>query len=1130
MKSLKFALLVGIVMLLSQLSAEVVEWDVSQLNLVTPASLGDDVNLGNTAIGVWFNVESGEAYVVEDTAGIPGKTDIADGRFQLRWTTYWTLGGGLPSSDILVQGELPFNAVLGIATATPSAAAGSPARLGVNESVPTGAAFVPVNFIEMAGTFGVWNGHKRGFLGLRFLAGEGSFNLHFGYADVSLLADGRTRLNGIAFNSLPNQTLTTSYIGAPAPAAARQLLVASATTNTISLEWEDVSDGETGFRVERRQAEDEEFIEVAFTLPDETRFTDSNLSAGVSYVYRVVATTGIDAEPSNLVEVTTQSVDSAPVAPQLLNAEPLSPASIRLEWIDASNNELTFRIEREDPVGWLSIATVPAGTETFVDTGLTQGTGYRYRVVAGNGSDSLPSGSAFARTFSPRETVGLDLLIGSHPYLLGNGVEIGLWDFAPALSTHREFANGDVENREGGDAGSNVLSNHTTHGTGIITASGINPLARGIAPEASVKVYLFDEDQIEKRAIGMEWPGQPDRLQVAVSAYGPIRGWNPVSGGAGKWTFNADQIAGQPPQVDPFFGAYTSFSRQADETAWLRPYLVQIRSAGNDRDDVPAPGDFVFLSNEDFNANVLSVYRPELDAPVDGSSGGYFIVSDAAAAKNTLTVGPWSGANRDGLTGAIETLGPEPSFGNWGPTLDGRIKPDLVAPGVNILSAGYASPDAYSTLTGSSQAAPHVAAVAGLLVQHWQQAGLFGALRASTLKGILLHSADDIAPTGPDPSTGWGLLNAFKAIELIDQHIENPAAGHLLEGYISADPVQKEYRATGGPVKVTLVWTDPPSQKDDDATPHLVYDLDLRVRLQDGRTYFPYVLLSPQPAGRWAASKGDNSVDPVEQVLTDPLEGPIEILISSKGALPETLPFSLIVEGAVSMESAAPRLTRVNVTGETVQILGDGIQLGCSLRLHHESGLEVLATGVESSFNGVVARFPDGPPVDGYWRATVVNPSGQSGFIRWWQGPGVPDDYVNSFEAWLDLFLGDGPDRSNPYMAATNSDPDKDGYSQLMAFAFGATSGKVPSLLQPRLRPVLIDNVKWLELEYTRRIGTDLNLSFAFSLSPDGPWTQPEGMETVSTTPAATAGLEEVLVRWPNPDDLSGFVRFQASF
>jgi hypothetical protein len=557
---------------------------------------------------------------------------------------------------------------------------------------------------------------------------------------------------------------------------------------------------------------------------------------------------------------------------------------------------------------------------------------------------------------------------------------------------------------------------------------------------------------------------------------------------------------------------------------------LQVRSAGNDRDDVPAPGDFVFLSNEDFSANVLSVYRPEWHAPVDGSGGGYFTVSDAAAAKNTLTVGPWSGANRDSATGAIRTLGPETSFGNWGPTLDGRIKPDLVAPGVNILSAGFASPEAYSTLTGSSQAAPHVAAVAGLLVQHWQDAGLSGALRASTLKGLLLHSADDIAPTGPDPSTGWGLLNALKAAELLDQHIEAPAAGHLVEGFFQSDPLQKAYHANGGPVKVTLVWTDPPSEKDNDSTPHLVHDLDVRVRTEDGQTYLPYVLSSPQPAGKWAASKGDNNVDPVEQVLTDPVEGPIEIIIRAKGAPTEALPFSLIVEGAVSVESVEPRLSQVDVTGETIQILGDGIQLGATLLLRHQSGLQAAATGVETAFNGVVARFRDGPPADGYWTATVVNPSGHSGVIRWWQGPDIPPDYANSFEVWLDQQLGDGPDRIHPSMASANSDPDEDGFSQLIAFAFGAASGTVPAVIQPRLRPLLIGNDTWLELEYSRRIGAEVDLSFAFSLLPEGPWTEPAGLETVSISPSATAGLETVVVRWPHREASTGYVRFQAAF
>ncbi|NUQ36775.1 MAG: S8 family serine peptidase [Caldilineales bacterium] len=106
-------------------------------------------------------------------------------------------------------------------------------------------------------------------------------------------------------------------------------------------------------------------------------------------------------------------------------------------------------------------------------------------------------------------------------------------------------------------------------------------------------------------------------------------------------------------------------------------------------------------------------------------------------------------------------------------TYQGRIllKPDIAAPGSSILSSRGS--DAYSTSTGTSMAAPHVAGVAALLI-HAQPS-----LRGDTdlIKAILTHTADPIIDfaCGGDPSGrpnnrfGWGIVNARRAIESLSQ-------------------------------------------------------------------------------------------------------------------------------------------------------------------------------------------------------------------------------------------------------------------------------------------------------------------------------------------------------------------------
>lgn len=1118
---------------LSSVNAAIIRWDLSHLNLVTPASEGDETNFGNTAIGVWFNMQSGEAYVVEDTGGITGKTDVSDGRFQLRWTTYWALSeGGKPSSDILIQGELPFNSVHAISTGTPDAAAGSPARLGVGESVPTGAAFRPVTFVEMAGTYGVWNELGRGFLALRFLANDGNFSLHFGFADITFLADGRMRLNGIAYNSEPNQSLVTEYIGAPAPESASNLQVASTSASSVSLIWQDNAEAETGFIIQRRGTGDPEFVQVAQTLPDVVRYTDAGLTAASAYTYRVIATTGLDAEPSNEVVAQTQSVDRAPNTPSLTSVTPLSPSSLRIEWVDTADNEVQFRIERQESgQSWSTAATLPAGSTTLTDTGLNPGTTYAYRIIAANGLDSAPSEVLQAATFSPRVTAGIESMLAAYPSLDGAGVEIGLWDFAPALSTHVEFGGGAVINIEGGEAGSDPLSNHTTHGAGIITASGFNLLAKGLAPASRVLVYHMENDQAEMRSIGMATPNQTDSVQVSVAAYGPIRGWNPLSGGPGKWAFNADAVDGVRPVSDSSFAAYTTFSQEADATAWLRPYLLQVRSAGNDRDDVPAPGDFVFLSNQDFAENNLSVYNPAIHPGMDGADvGGLYTVSDAAAAKNPIAVGPWSGAYRNPATGMLEFVGEGTHFGNWGPTRDGRVKPDLVAPGVGIFSASYAANDAYSTLTGSSQAAPHVAAVAGLLTQYWANSGLSGALRASTLKGLLIHSADDLGTVGPDPQTGWGLLNARAAVDTLAQYNADPASSTILEGFYDGAPISLPYTANGGPLKVTLVWTDPESTPSTGSGPHLVHDLDLRVITSNGGSLLPYVLatdvdnLRVQPAQR-----GDNAVDPNEQIFADSVTGPITVSINLKGNAPNApLPFSMVISGASYNGPMLPRAAQVFAGAGTLEILGDGFQLGARVTLHHSSGSRLETWANQVGYNRIFCNHGGTPLADGFWVADIQNPDGSRGSIRWWQGGDISPNFPTWFENWLDAQFGSNPERFDPVYAATNSDPDGDGFSQLTAYAMGASNGSVPVDFRPVVRPIRVEAASWIEVQYSRRTSGDVALQIHSSASPNGPWTQPQGLQITSVIQQAE-GVERVTVRWPAQATSGDWLQFAVS-
>ena len=90
----------------------------------------------------------------------------------------------------------------------------------------------------------------------------------------------------------------------------------------------------------------------------------------------------------------------APLAVTNLNAVATSSSQIDLTWIDNSDNEFGFRIERStDDTTWSIASTVAANQNSYSDTGLSPLTTYRYRVVAYNGvDDASPSNDVSATT------------------------------------------------------------------------------------------------------------------------------------------------------------------------------------------------------------------------------------------------------------------------------------------------------------------------------------------------------------------------------------------------------------------------------------------------------------------------------------------------------------------------------------------------------------------------------------------------------------------------------------------------------------------------------------------------------------------------------------------------------------
>ena len=241
------------------------------------------------------------------------------------------------------------------------------------------------------------------------------------------------------------------------------------------------------------------------------------------------------------------------------------------------------------------------------------------------------------------------------------------------------------------------------------------------------------------------------------------------------------------------------------------------------------------------------------------------------------------------------------SFSSWGPADDGRIKPDLVADGINVLSSIATSNNAYAIFSGTSMSSP-AAAGSGFLLQEYYYRLHRSFMRSATLKGLLIHTADEAGPAdGPDYQFGHGLIDMPKAAAVITS---NNTDQLIQENTIAdAGAFSTPVTASGkGPLIVTICWTDPAAAVDEinilnNPTRKLVNDLDLRVT-GNGTTYLPWVLNRLSPGS--PATHGDDSLNNMEKiVIPNTIPGQTYyILVTHKGTLRYgSQAYSLIVSG-----------------------------------------------------------------------------------------------------------------------------------------------------------------------------------------------------------------------------------------
>ena len=257
----------------------------------------------------------------------------------------------------------------------------------------------------------------------------------------------------------------------------------------------------------------------------------------------------------------------------------------------------------------------------------------------------------------------------------------------------------------------------------------------------------------------------------------------------------------------------------------------------------------------------------------EGDLQGYYsLLNDS---KNAILVGSFNPENNE-LS----------DFSSLGPTWDGRIKPDIMAPGENIMSSvpNGLTNVYYKKKWGTSMAAPFISGIAALMYQKFQkQTGEpleFHSMRNSTTKALLIHSAIDMQgcsnenpdivnlnkkmnqpktctpyTQGPDFATGWGRVNAKDALLLIKDYDANTRTFANFREFEMYEGVQNKkiwniYVPAGrNKLRTTIVWDDAPGKDydmDNYMTKKLVNDLDLYLVSPSGKIYYPW-RLKPLP-------------------------------------------------------------------------------------------------------------------------------------------------------------------------------------------------------------------------------------------------------------------------------------------
>jgi uncharacterized repeat protein (TIGR01451 family) len=505
--------------------------------------------------------------------------------------------------------------------------------------------------------------------------------------------------------------------------------------------------------------------------------------------------------------------------------------------------------------------------------------------------------------------------------LYGEGQIVGISDSGLDVGTNDEAMNDDFEGRIvqihnvglfALDGPEDVCSGHGTHVAGSLLGNGVNsgsnPAAHnyvdsyaGIAPEAHLTFQALEVALSPPLTCPLLGTLMLDLNDLFQQAYNDGARIHSNSWGGEVW------------------GEYTAQSQQADQFAWAHKDFILVFGAGNSGTDADGDGvvDLDAIYAPGTAKNCVTVGASENNRPVPDPNPESLRYGEGWPDQfSTQPISDdLSADNPDGMG----------AFSSRGPCDDGRLKPDVTAPGTWILSTysqanhpedtdrPYAEPQYdgwgeppnrwYKYMGGTSMATPLAAGATVLVREYYNDIAGLPAPSAALLKATLINGAYDMTPgqygtgayqeiTGrPDYAQGWGRIDLVNTLMpapprtwWFDDHTDGLSTGDVVT-YTTL--LTRPLWATDDaePLRVSLVWTDYPGTP---SAGGLVNDLDLEVIGPDGTHYY----------GNGVAWDRVNNVEGVD-ILT-PTLGTYTVVVRAHNIAQETQPYALVVSGALS--------------------------------------------------------------------------------------------------------------------------------------------------------------------------------------------------------------------------------------